>query len=188
MKVNCANCGNVYLVDAEKVPSEGARAKCPGCGNDIFIQGSAGGRAGSPLLPKSSHPDYGRTIAYDFQAVDQSVTDASNLLRQVSENAPRLGEGKSYRLVDMASGQVFAINRAEVVVGRSGAEVNLTDPEVSRRHCLLKIYGGYALLSDLESTNGTYFEGRKVMTAKVPVGGVFSVGNTTLKLLAEPVS
>jgi pSer/pThr/pTyr-binding forkhead associated (FHA) protein len=60
--------------------------------------------------------------------------------------------------------------------------VNLGDPEVSRRHCILKIYGEDVVLIDMESTNGTFIQGKRVMTARLRKDEPFTVGNTTLVL------
>jgi pSer/pThr/pTyr-binding forkhead associated (FHA) protein len=68
-------------------------------------------------------------------------------------------------------------------MGRSGNEINLTDPEVSRQHCKVQVFGDRFVITDLQSTNGTFYQGRKVMTIKIGAGDRFTVGNTTLETL-----
>ena len=41
-------------------------------------------------------------------------------------------------------------------IGREGCDVNLMDPEVSRRHATIRDQGGSLAIEDLGSTNGTY--------------------------------
>lgn len=70
--------------------------------------------------------------------------------------------------------------RHDIVIGR-GAECNLrlSAPQVSRRHCFLRIGTEGAFLSDLDSSNGTYLNGKKLTSGKrysLEDGSVLSVG------------
>jgi hypothetical protein len=53
---------------------------------------------------------------------------------------------------------------AGMTIGREGCEVNLNDPEVSRRHAALReVAGGGGLaIEDLGSTNGTFVNGERI--------------------------
>src|SRR4029079_91479 len=53
------------------------------------------------------------------------------------------------------SGQEFAA-RPGVTFGREGCDVVLSDPEVSRRHAVLRESETGLAIEDLGSTNGTY--------------------------------
>lgn len=57
--------------------------------------------------------------------------------------------------------------RHDVVIGR-GAECNLrlSAPQVSRRHCFLRISGDSATITDLDSSNGTYLNGKRITSGK----------------------
>jgi hypothetical protein len=73
---------------------------------------------------------------------------------------------------------------AEVTLGRHPAcEVHLEDDSVSRRHAQLKTCDGVWMLVDLESTNGTWVNGRRV-TSRSPVrsGDVVQLGEAVLRL------
>ena len=48
--------------------------------------------------------------------------------------------------------------RRAPIIGRSGADINIDDPEASRQHAALEIVGDVAILRDLGSTNGTWIE------------------------------
>jgi predicted Zn finger-like uncharacterized protein len=182
MNITCAKCQTTYQIADTKVPAGGARANCPNCGNQIIIPAKGGSGKSSNLLVKSESADYGQTISYDFQQVDQSNTEVSELLKQVSDADPFLTPGVTYVVKDTLTDESFPVTGPQVSVGRSGSDVNLGDPEVSRRHCILKIYGEDVVLIDMESTNGTFIQGKRVMTARLRKDEPFTVGNTTLVL------
>lgn len=70
--------------------------------------------------------------------------------------------------------------RHDIVIGR-GAECNLrlSAPQVSRRHCFLRIGEEGAFVSDLDSSNGTFLNGNKLTSGKryaLEDGASFAVG------------
>src|SRR5262245_45561982 len=71
-----------------------------------------------------------------------------------------------------------------VIVGAEApAQVVLTDPAVSRRHCQV-IPGPLGFeVADLDSRNGTYLDGVALTRALVPLGSVLRVGNSQLQLM-----
>lgn len=79
-------------------------------------------------------------------------------------------------------GKVYPVSKARVVLGRLGADIVVEDPEVSRKHCAVEVYGGNALLVDLGSTNGTFVDDNKVETHKLEHLSEFRIGGTTLML------
>ena len=69
------------------------------------------------------------------------------------------------------------------VVGSSrDVDVQLDDPAVSRLHAELELRGNEVWVRDLGSTNGTYVEGVRVGSARVPERGELRVGSTRLTL------
>jgi predicted Zn finger-like uncharacterized protein len=79
-----------------------------------------------------------------------------------------------------ARGQVFRLSKARNVLGRSGADVVLYDPEVSRKHCVIELHGSTATLIDLGTTNGTFVAGKSIKTYKLENLSKFRIGATTL--------
>src|SRR5690349_12466670 len=68
-------------------------------------------------------------------------------------------------------GRALAIAREEVVVGTGGgADLALTDDTVSRNHLAIRVQPDGFLLRDLESTNGTLLDGRRVREAWIQPG------------------
>jgi predicted Zn finger-like uncharacterized protein len=183
MKLTCSNCQTNYQIADEKIPAKGARANCPNCGQLILIPGGGSDSKSSSILPGASEVDFGQTMAYDFSEVDQSRTEISALLEKISEREPFIEEGLVLSLKDIQTGEEYPLPVAQVTVGRRGANINVDDPEVSRSHCIIKVFGDRAVVLDLESTNGTYVHGKKVMTANLGISEQFTVGNTTLELV-----
>lgn len=57
-----------------------------------------------------------------------------------------------------AAGRSVVVDR-ELVIGREGADLTIPDPEVSRRHTLVRPAEGGIEVEDLGSLNGTYLDG-----------------------------
>lgn len=69
-----------------------------------------------------------------------------------------------------------------LVIGRStAADVLVMDPEVSRRHAQLDVDGGTVFLTDLNSSNGTFLNGRKIGDSiEVRPGDTIDVGTARI--------
>lgn len=76
---------------------------------------------------------------------------------------------------------------AEVVIGREGTDVAISDPELSRRHVVVRPAAGGVVVEDLGSTNGTFVEGRRI-TGPVTLAAddTFVVGKTEIVVEAVP--
>jgi pSer/pThr/pTyr-binding forkhead associated (FHA) protein len=87
-------------------------------------------------------------------------------------------------------GQRFPLLETTIRIGRRTGGIQLKDPEVSGRHCELTQFGGRLLIKDLNSTNGTRVEGKRIEVEELAVGGSFRVGQTTLRLerTTEPIA
>jgi len=66
-------------------------------------------------------------------------------------------------------------------IGRSaGAEVIVDAALVSRLHCQLTATTGRLRVKDLDSTNGTFVNGKRVQNAELHAGDTLSVGRVDL--------
>ena len=80
-------------------------------------------------------------------------------------------------------GKVFRCTTGNINIGRKTGEVALSDQEVSRRHAIIEMFGKEMIfLRDLESTNGSFHNGRKVSTARLQNGDSIGIGRTVLRL------
>jgi DNA-binding NtrC family response regulator len=80
-------------------------------------------------------------------------------------------------------GKFVKTDRGSVVVGSApDADLVLTDSAVSRAHCRLVPFGDGVELTDLESKNGVYVGGMRVMHARVAPGTEFTIGRSTIRV------
>jgi hypothetical protein len=79
-------------------------------------------------------------------------------------------------------GQTREVDRPRLVLGRSReCEVQLTDPNVSRRHAELRQEGATYWIVDLDSTNGIEVNGKRVKRAKLADGDTITLGSTDVR-------
>lgn len=78
-------------------------------------------------------------------------------------------------------GERHEVTKRRVVLGRSkDADLQVTDPNVSRRHAELRQEGATYWLVDLDSTNGVEVNGKRVKRLKLEDGTRFTVGSTDI--------
>ena len=78
----------------------------------------------------------------------------------------------------------FVLSGGEVSVGRDSSNgVAISDPALSRRHCVLRREGTEHRISDLESRNGTFVNGVAVKESRLKHGDQISVGDSVFVFL-----
>src|SRR5690349_16891295 len=83
-------------------------------------------------------------------------------------------------------GQRIALKDFPVTLGRDpGNKIVIMDEEVSRFHVRIKQRGRLYILEDLESRNGTYINGDKVLNSTLQNGDKILIGETELVFLAS---
>jgi pSer/pThr/pTyr-binding forkhead associated (FHA) protein len=83
-------------------------------------------------------------------------------------------------------GERHEVAKRRVVIGRSkDADVQVTDPNVSRRHAELRQEGATYWVVDLDSTNGVEVNGKRVKRLKLEDGTRFTVGSTEVMFARE---
>ena len=80
------------------------------------------------------------------------------------------------------AGQTFDLIKPVAVIGReAGNEIVIEDPQVSRHHAKLTLQGASYVVEDLGSTNGTFLDGRRIMTpAPLLIGSKIGLGDTVV--------
>ncbi len=87
--------------------------------------------------------------------------------------------------VTTPDGNSYSIDVDPLVIGREqGAQIMLSDPEVSAVHCELRATNDGVLVHDLGSTNGTFVGPVKVQDATITMRAEITVGQT--RLVVEP--
>ena len=84
------------------------------------------------------------------------------------------------------NGERHEIDQGRVVLGRSkDADLQVVDPNVSRRHAELRQEGAGFWLIDLDSTNGVEVRGKRVKRLKLEDGTRFTIGSTEIAFSRE---
>ena len=97
-----------------------------------------------------------------------------------------LDVGRKYSLLVVSgpeAGKVLDITKAEIIIGRDGCDLELDDPEISRRHALVSIEGARARLRDLRSTNGTFVAEKPIEETMLENSDQFRVGSHEVALV-----
>ena len=100
----------------------------------------------------------------------------------VSNRAPSPAQATA-QLVDVVTGDVYQVRGPACVVGRERAvaDVALRDPNVSRRHAQLTSTGNDWSIEDLNSTNGTLVNNRRITRCPLRNGDLLTFGLSTFE-------
>jgi Protein of unknown function (DUF3662)/FHA domain len=83
-------------------------------------------------------------------------------------------------------GRRLQVDQRRVLIGRSReCDVQLADPNVSRRHAELRQEGASYWIVDLDSTNGIEVNGRKLKRSKLESGDRVTLGSTEITFTRE---
>ena len=125
--------------------------------------------AAQPEMPPAP-AESGQTMIYRSRApVETQAVSAEEL-------------GVERELVTLTmNGSRHTIEQRTVVLGRSReCDLRVDDPNVSRRHAEVRQEGATYWLVDLDSTNGTELNGRRVSRAKLADGDTITLGGTEI--------
>lgn len=80
---------------------------------------------------------------------------------------------KVWQLLQQAQGAVYLIEKTPTVLGSdSQCDLVVDDSSISHQHVQFDVQGGTLVIHDLNSTNGTYFNGKRIKSVKIkPSGG-----------------
>ena len=127
---------------------------------------------GSLDLSPPSIPPLMRHSEEDEPITEQFELPAAEVPKVISRD-----RGVLMRVDGPTNGQVFSLEGPELVIGRSPrAGLRLSDEGVSRRHALLIRARGHYFIQDLDSSNGTFLEGRRVKRAPLMEGDLVQFG------------
>ena len=79
-----------------------------------------------------------------------------------------------------AAGRTVDIE-GEIVIGREDTDLEIDDPELSRRHAVVRRFANRLQVEDLGSTNGTFVDGTRIAEPTLLGGGAqIKIGTTVL--------
>ena len=174
MLVRCPSCSHgLDIIEAD----QGLKAAvvCPACARVIVIQSA------------SAHSDEGTTPVRPGTAVEEPAEPPAG------RSHLALPQGKSVSLRAVAGprkGETFPFRTARLLIGRAGggcgAELELDDADVSRRHAAVECHGERVVLRDLVSTNGTFVGRERIESRELAAGAEFRVGASRFVLVVAP--
>jgi hypothetical protein len=122
-------------------------------------------------------PEPGATMVYKPSEPVLQPTEAAS--------AVELGVQREIAVLTW-EGQRHEVAKRREVIGRSkDADVQVADPNVSRRHAELRQEGATYWVIDLDSTNGVEVKGKRVKRLKLEDGARFTVGSTEIAFTRE---
>ncbi len=156
MALSCPNCDRAIEDELPRL-AETAKVLCPHCREPL-------------TLPEMTIP----------------ISIADTPLISPSAPPPGLDPKKKYALLIVSgkeAGKVLDIEKTVVTVGRSGCDLVVDDPELSRRHARVEIQGAEVTLRDLDSTNGTFMDDERIREAFIDNRSKFRVGSHEIALV-----
>lgn len=172
MQTACIHCGAEHLLkEGELGKHSKVQFKCSKCGKTTIVEIK---RKVDQTVVMTPLPSFARADA-----------TSSNLNLPPPDPGLKLPANKSVVLSVLSGpskGQNHTLTKPRVVLGRKGADVALSDPEISRHHCLLEARDTYINLKDMDSTNGTFFEEERVRAAMLSDGAEFRIGNSLIRV------
>jgi predicted Zn finger-like uncharacterized protein len=205
MIIVCPSCQSKYKFDETKLGDRPkAKTRCAKCGSAIEIENPLLGAftlpPGSPspvAAPPPEEPTREVLETKRAMTVEPSSADAPEYGSATvsGRDAHRMGlielpRDKRYSLAVIqgeATGQIYPITKSRTTIGRSGADINLEDPEASRSHAALEIIGENAILRDLGSTNGTFIELDRIEQHQLGNQMEFRIGSHVLMFIVTDV-
>ncbi|HPQ38915.1 MAG TPA: FHA domain-containing protein [bacterium] len=186
MKVFCDNCMGENEVDEASLERNGYRAACQICGHMIFVDSEEVQAINlrRKLREKAQQPPPVVEESVDETDLFGSVSQ-SNLTTTVAADIeiPQTATSPARLVVIEGSdaGLEIPMEIPRLVIGRRGADVNLNDRLVSRRHAAIEAGGGRYLLKDLGSTNGTFLNGQPAGMEFLKHGDEIQIGSTLIR-------
>ncbi len=80
-------------------------------------------------------------------------------------------------------GKIIILEKSRTTFGRGAGDIELEDPQVSRKHAAIEVYGNeYIVLKDMASTNGTMLNDRVIVTSRLNDGDIIKLGLTEIRI------
>ena len=108
-------------------------------------------------------------------AIGAAASIAANMANARANQAPAQPLAQ---LIDVVTRETLEVNAAHCIIGRerAAADVVLRDPNVSRRHAELTFTGSDWSIEDLNSTNGTFVNNRRITRCPLRNGDLLTFG------------
>lgn len=81
--------------------------------------------------------------------------------------------------------EAIKLRRDATIFGREKGDVIISDAEVSATHCQIQNISSVYHIFDMNSTNGTFVNGHRIVKSKLQDGDEIRIGKTTMKFSLE---
>ena len=105
----------------------------------------------------------------------------------MSDQSSRPASGRLVALTGDFKGMVYELSAEETMIGRNPTtDITLLDDGISREHAIISFeesageHGEY-VVEDLQSTNGTKLNGKRVRSATLVPGDEIKIGSTSFR-------
>jgi predicted Zn finger-like uncharacterized protein len=207
MIIVCPSCQARYKFDESKLGNRPrARTKCAKCGGSIDIENPMLAAMTLPpgTMPPGAEPPSAAPNHDTAPAAGPSTKRSPTVAEPKREPGTGTITGRDLHkmgLVELpkdkrfslaviqgaATGQIFQITKTRTTMGRSGADINLDDPEASRQHAMLEVIGDHAIVRDLGSTNGTFVDLERIEQQVLNNHMEFRIGSHVLMFIVTDV-
>ncbi len=184
MQAVCQQCGAKYVLDDKKIAQHAkVQFKCAKCGHTTVLDTKAAAAPDAPATPEATQavsplPSFARSGSAGTGGTIVSQYQGLSLPADKTISVSVIG-GPS-------KGLVHGMTKPRIIIGRTGADLELNDPEVSRAHCAIEVKGDVVRLRDLDSTNGIYLDEERVRAAELQHLSEFRIGASTLLVQITP--
>jgi len=176
MQTGCIHCGQQHLLNDEAVAKHlKVSFRCTKCGLTTIVEVK---RSVDQTVVISPMPSFARADASTQRLRLLPVDEGLRLPKGIDvvltvESGPQANKS-------------FTLSQPRTVIGRKGADIALDDPEISRHHCVVEVRERNVNLKDLDSTNGTFFEGERARAAVLQEGAMFRIGSSVIRVTFRP--
>jgi predicted Zn finger-like uncharacterized protein len=215
MIIVCPSCQARYKFDESRLGNKPkAKTRCTKCGGTIEIENPLLGAMTlppgnmSPVPPEpdaepESEPEPMKAPGNPTMETQQSLEARSSASPEgeagghtiTGKDLHKMGllelpKDKRFSLAVIqgaATGQIFQVTKTRTLIGRTGADINIDDPEASRQHAAIEVIGETVILRDLGSTNGTFIDLDRIEQHVLGNQQEFRIGGHVLMLIVTEV-
>ena len=195
MIIVCTSCQARYKFDESKLGDRPkAKTRCAKCGASIEIENPALAAMTLPpgaFAPAVSAPEPEPVASPAPEPKPRPLGEGTMTGRDLHRQGMlELPKDKRFSLAVIqggATGQIFQIGKTRTTIGRTGADINIDDPEASRQHAVVEILGETAILRDLGSTNGTFIDIERIDQQILANQMEFRIGSHVLMFIVTDV-
>lgn len=169
--LRCSSCGSAFQMSPEDLAGR-STAHCPACARIIVVPDTGASDADDP-----------ETNAYVEAVPAGELPTAVGAARALLS----LPQGRRVSILVLSGarkGEVFQLKEPTATIGRDGggADLEVPDAEMSRRHAAIECHGVRIVLRDLGSRNGTFVDEETVKARILEDQAEFRLGSTRFML------